>query len=622
MTVAISDNLSNFLRCSCACGIFLLGAMSCTYDPGNEITLRQIEQIPVRATFSLDSMTEGDTIILYQTSDIRFSIGVDKGEVKGVGAYISERRLDSYVADGSVTARVYVGYGGFASGTYTLSIEVISTTATGSVADKLGLETSTMRKSWPLKIDIDPPPTPNLKFSSSDGFLKVTWDPYLKKNFTSYKVTYSVEDYLTHYFTTRTVQINDPVKSFWIDSSYVAGYQVQFEVSTNTLYSFSTGRGRYQHSPQLSLEYTAADCTVRLNWTKIKFERAFKSYTVTENNVPRAELLEASDTACTFKLNPVLGQDAQLGVVFTPQYEAYRPWEVKTAVSEPIPLSTLNVAKNAAILFTYNTTLKKLIAFDYNTRQFFLCDSDFSPTSIQYQISQVGSHPSIPGQGTYGYFMGVEEVVRFDLTTGEEARHAEPGVLSNTQILSASGTGNISMFGTLRWSSGARSNFTQVKNFSADEFIYFKSQTIYESSPPAYAVLSDNGEYAYFPWTSQLYRIGTSQLTLIGEVPASVADFRVDNNEELVTYVPSGSVMIYNTADLSLKRTISPPEPGFTFQFYDPVTNTVLFRKLFSYTKYIVHIDTGETKQIKSVDVSSYINGSIFVSEKSYKKLQ
>lgn len=624
MTVSISNRVENFFGSSFAGTILFFGVTSCAYDPGNEVTFRQVEQIPVVATFSLDSIAEGDTIILYQTSDIKFSVDVDRGEVKGVYAYVSDRKLDSYLADGRGSARVYVGYGGLATGTHTLSLEIISSTATQSIADNLGLETVTIKKSWPLKIDIDPPPAPNLKFSAQDGFLKVSWDPYLKKNFASYKVTYSVEDYSTHYSKTRTIQITDPVKSSWIDSSYVIGYPVQFEVSTNTVYSSSTGRSLYQDSPQLRMEYTAADCTVTLSWTKAKFESALKSYTVTENQVRRAELPTASDTTCSFKINAICGQGVQLSVSFTPEYSGYRAWAINTVVSEPIPLNTLNVATNAAILFTYNTTLNKLIAFDYNTRRFFLCDSNFTPTRTSYQISPIGSHPSIPGQGNYGYFIAEEKVVRFDLTTGEETIHAEPGVLSNTQMMSASGTGLVSMFGTLRWPNGSRSNFTEIKNFSSDEFIYFKSQSIYESASPAFALLSDDGKYAYFPWTAELYLVGASQLTLIGDVPARVADFRTDNNEELITYVSSGDVRIYNTADLSLKRTVPPPEAGFTFQFYDPVTNTVLFRNSdsFSYVKYIVHIDTGETRKVRSVDVSSYINGSIFITETNYKKLQ
>ena len=167
----MSNRVGNSFHSPFAGAMLFLGVISCTYDPGNELTFREVDQIPVTGTFSLDTIAESDTIILYQTSDINFTVDLDRGEIKEVQAYAEGRKLESYVTDGKGAARVYVGYGGLSTGTYALSLEIISSTASKSVADNLGLETTTIKKSWPLKVDIDPPPTPDLKFSVSYGFL-------------------------------------------------------------------------------------------------------------------------------------------------------------------------------------------------------------------------------------------------------------------------------------------------------------------------------------------------------------------------------------------------------------------------------------------------------------------
>jgi hypothetical protein len=594
--------------------VILIILMSCTYDPGNEITFKQIDPVSVTGTFSLDDIPEGDTIVLYQTLDLKFTIGVDKGEIKGVRAYANTKQLEAYVNNGKGTLKLYVGYGGLGTGTYALTLEIISSAATNSIADNLGLETRTIKKSWLVKVDIDPPPIPNLKFSQAGGFLKVSWDPYLKKNFTSYDITYGVEDQKM-----RFVQIKDPLKSFWIDSSYVTGFQVNFQVQTNTILGFSRTDGFYVDSPQLKTQYTEADCTITLQWTRARFEQAIKSYVISENGVVIKEFQNVGDTTYKFKLDAVCGVPVNVDVSYQPMYSRYRTWKLFGGVSQPLALQTLNIINNEFIIWKYNTTLGKLIGFNYNTSEWNMYDRNFISDPV-LKISTLGVYPAIPVQGNYGYFMSGSSVVRFDLSTGEQTSHQELGTLTGASIASASGTGIVSMIGNIQWPNGPRNEFSQIKQFSADEYIYFSTDSY--NYHPTYAMLSGDGKYAYFPRTGKLYLVGTSSLTLIGDLPGAVIDFRPDDNEELITFRPLEDVKIYRTADLSLKRTIPCPKAGYTYQFYDPVTNTVMFTNpSFDYLKYIVHIETGEITEVKCAEVKNYINGSLFFTETLYRKI-
>ena len=591
----------------------LLCPISCNYDPGDEITFHQIERVPPIASLSLNGIPPGDTILLFQSADIGFSAGVDKGEIKHIEARVDNRTIESYISnEGQGSFRIYVGSGGLASGTYRLSLEIVSTAATNSIADKLGVETVTTTRVWPLRVDIDQPPAPELVFSESNGFLKVSWEPYVKKNFSSYQVTYGASQY--GYNSTRTILISDAQQSFWIDSSYVTGFPLTFEVVTNTVSSFNVGRGDYHHLPLFIMEYEPADSTVSLAWTKPKFANALKSYVVTENSEARVELDNINDTTYRFKLDAICGQRSTISVVFKPSYNGYRDWFFEEDVVEPVLLATLSGPSS----FTYNMTLKKLFRFNNSNGKLLSYDEDFAPAG-ELQLS--GVKPSIPGLGNYGYYIEGNSVVRVDLTTGETTSHEESGEIPNTGITSASSTGLVSMSGTVNSQSGPPIAFTQIKQFAADEFIYFRGQKIFETSPPPAAILSDDGKYAYFYGDGEVYRINGPDLTSIGKVSV-IVDFRMDDNEELLTTSGLRDVVrIYNTADLSLNRTISAPEAGFTFSFYDPVTNTLLFQNPSSWVKYIIDVESGEVRVIKSAAVYRYISGSIFLDDRHYKKV-
>lgn len=72
-----------------------------------------------------------------------------------------------------------------------MTIQFIAKSNSGSLADKAGSEYFQVWKTWVLKVerfDDDPPDVPEVRISEVDGFLRIDWTQYPKKNFVGYRL--------------------------------------------------------------------------------------------------------------------------------------------------------------------------------------------------------------------------------------------------------------------------------------------------------------------------------------------------------------------------------------------------------------------------------------------------
>jgi hypothetical protein len=615
MQIPVSP-LVSYIRKYLLAFLFAFVWSACTYDPGNEITVRQIEKANPVSTLVLPDFKAGDTVFLFQTTDIKFKVGVDKGEIKGVRLSLRSDGANSVLISSEPEGllRIYVGYGGLSTGVYTATVEIESTAATNSIADRLGKEIVTTVQTFPIKVDTEPPPVPKITLSESNGFLKASWKPYLKKNFKAYHVSYGIE---SGYYTKKLVlAITDPQKTFVIDSNYVTGHPVEFQVVTETVAGLASDKVTYFSNPnKLEMSYSFTDSMVNIKWNKPTFKGAFKSYTIGNGGAsPLAEISNINDTTFSYKADAVLGLGANVFVIYKTLRDWYAGYSLSASVNETVESQTLNFPGR----LSYNSSLGKLFAFDWVTRNVNAYNLDFTLAS-QAQISG-GADPYIADAGAYGYHINGLTVVRFDLLSGAETSHDELSSIPNTNITSASADGIITMAGTIRLGGNPPTPFTQLKQFGSDVFIHF--QAPFYNEPLTYSLVSGNGKYVHFPNQGHFKRLENGVLTMIGENLFNIIAFRPDNNEELITRKLDGSVVILNASDLSVKRTIPIPQPSYSFRFYDPVTNTVLFDREYSDVRYIVSVETGNVvMQFKSTIVRNYINGTIFIDYGKCKKL-
>jgi hypothetical protein len=605
--------LVDYLRKSLFIFLVVLAWSACTFDPGNEITVREVEKPNTVSTLSLTDIKPGDTIFLFETTDIKFKVGVDKGEIKNVRIGTTQASANVAVNnEGEGVVRIHVGSGGLRTGTYTVMLEIESTAGTNSMADRLGQETIITVQTFPLKVDTEPPPVPTISLSEVNGYLKASWQPYLKKNFKSYRVSYGVEN--GYYGKMRVVEITDPQKTFVIDSNFVTGHVIHFEVKTETVTGIATDRVAYYTNPMAEMTYSFADSMATIKWNRPRFKGAFKSYTIGNGNGSQlAEITNVNDTTFTYKADAMLGVGTYASVTYQSVSNWYAGYSVSASVNETVESQTLNFPGS----LSYNQSLGKLFAFDNTTRKLNAYNLDFTLAN-QVQVSGTAV-PYIAQAGPYGYHINGVSVVRFDLLSGAETSHDELAPIPNTYITSASADGIISMAGSIRFGGNPPTAFTQLKQFGSDAFIHF--QAPFYNEPLKYPLVSGNGKYVRFPNQGQLKRLENGVLTDIGDNLFNVLAFRPDNNEELITLAPDGSIVVLNSSDLSVKRTLPVPVAGYRFSFYDPVTNTVLYQQDYSYERYILSLDTGKITQFKSSIVRNYINGTIFIDYAKSKKL-
>ena len=158
--------------------------VSCTYTP-EEKYFAEIQQILPQASITLNTYNEKDTIYLYEATNFQFTISTSVSIKTSTIMMGSKSLFTTSAASGTF----FIAYENLKTGTYELKIQFTSTSGTGSLADKKGIETVEVWRKWVLVIDVDPPPTPVIQTSKQNGFLKVSWTPYLKKNFKNYVLT-------------------------------------------------------------------------------------------------------------------------------------------------------------------------------------------------------------------------------------------------------------------------------------------------------------------------------------------------------------------------------------------------------------------------------------------------
>lgn len=587
----------------------LFGAASCVYTPDEKVFLEVEKKIP-QSTISLNNYNNKDTIYLIEPASFQYNASAVNVSILGTEVLLGSTQL---LKTNNANGYFHISDNNLRTGVFELKIQLTSSSGTGSLADRLGIETTQIWKKWIVIIDIDPPPAPILTATKENGFLKISWTHYERKNFRNYQLIINQSILFT---------ITDPNKNFYIDSAYIGPMIKSFMVAVNTnLYSSASNVVTIDEPQSVQFSYNSSDTTAILIWRKTRFEGAFKEVVILENDIIRKTIVSPTDTMVSLKLNVYFGLRPSLSVKIYPKYplQNSQPFVFNENILNPLGLP--KIASNQR--FYYNKTLDALMG--YSTNDGYLRTYNSSMKAID--SVRVFYNFRMPYPGNYIYYPVTGGISQYNIIT-KQVKTIQTKGHYNSFITPYSfvGADNDLVIYSLR----DYTNFwdvhsvTRLVNFSSGESTTL-SDTWYDpkgdydvvySGNFGSRVLSDDGKYVIHNY--RIYRVNGVDLINPSSLP-SAQEFRPDNSEEIIsTYPPVG---IYKTDDASFLRNISPLETGCLLVNYDPATKTILYSKYSENKVYLVNIETSAVITVRASYVQALMNGILFDGNGHYLKV-
>lgn len=246
-----------------------------------------IKQPDATHNFNLSLYSETDTIRIYSTSIINYTINTNGLQLLGAQFSLNGKSWNVSDAAGSFSIRPE----DFEPGVYTLSLSIASHSGTGSIADQSGLEGYTATRKWIFLIDKNgSAPVTVTKSITKDGYLKMSWPDQNQYGFKKY--------YLYCWSNTRYFykEVTDPHVTSYTDSAYIGGsfnFRVDVVVNDN---HYITGNSFSCNDPYPILKIdTVGLNSVRLHWNKSPYNARYiiqrpSDYTILFNST--------TDTTC------------------------------------------------------------------------------------------------------------------------------------------------------------------------------------------------------------------------------------------------------------------------------------------------------------------------------------
>jgi hypothetical protein len=286
----------------CALGVFT----SCVFSPDDETNFVEINQDVDLPPLYIDLDSNIDTIYVYNPVVFKYKIsGYQQNRDYFIQFTVdnSSTQLDAF--QGNFTFNPPFQKEGY----FIAKLQVFTKSGTGSLADKLDMKRALFERQWVMYVDSKPPEALSVtSIKEERGTLRIEWDPYVRKNYKTYKLFKNRTGFPYGTYTSSKI-ISDPDSSFYLDTSFVGGEATYWiEVSTY-LHSSSGPRHTYNDKaiPKIIRTESITDSTVKVFWTSSKYFSNVSKYSITEvdHNGDRAtikhEVANPFDTVCTIQ---------------------------------------------------------------------------------------------------------------------------------------------------------------------------------------------------------------------------------------------------------------------------------------------------------------------------------
>jgi hypothetical protein len=229
---------------------------------------------------------EQDSVWLLYGRDVSFRFSSSRDDIMGAEFLIDGEVSQTFYSDEGVFG---LDYSGLSDGLHTLQLNVYTAAGTGSIADRLGLESYVFTKTWKLFVIKDY--NTSLRTTVKDGCLSISWKEYPASDFKEF-IIYREEGY-----NNRIVAGRNIVPEF-TDCTYVgesASYYVEMvrkqgdPVAWGQVY-LSPEKPALRFSANSSNEYT-------ISWEKSKYYGAVSLYRLSMAAFPGIDYVTIKETS-------------------------------------------------------------------------------------------------------------------------------------------------------------------------------------------------------------------------------------------------------------------------------------------------------------------------------------
>jgi hypothetical protein len=221
-----------------------------------------------------------DTIKIGWVTNFSYNVTGTNNKINSVIVTFGEKELHHYIGEYGQTFNFILDPASYSDGSYHLHIEIITSTGSRSLADKLGAEGYLYQMDWPIIIDKTPPRKLNiLAIDSLENGVKITWEKFDHPSFKYYKLTKSSSAFMGTY---DLVIYDDPHVNSFIDTTYFEGmvvnYQIELAGTCSQLNCSYTNKKQYFQTPPKPKITYISDFEVEVSWEPPKNKNLLDYY--------------------------------------------------------------------------------------------------------------------------------------------------------------------------------------------------------------------------------------------------------------------------------------------------------------------------------------------------------
>ncbi|MGE5797502.1 MAG: hypothetical protein ACM34N_12015 [Ignavibacteria bacterium] len=558
----------------------LFSIYSCEFSPTGS---NYVEITPEIQPAYINLDFNSDTVKIWGEKNISYNINISGLQLRRVKIFFDDVLLTQ---TSQLNGDFYFDSEKYSNSAHKLKIEVTSSSGTGSISDKLGVETVLFVKEWVLVIDNAKPVRLAItSIEPYEGRLKITWEKYENFNFEFYSLN------LNGFFLTI---IYDQEKNYWIDSNYVSG---PINYSVNVTAAGQVGIGNacnyFSGNPEVFADVNDSG-KVNLSWTKNLFYNNFEYYQVrrvfNENSIKTIATLYGINDTTYIDEDPPFGCEYKYQVLVSGYYESLSSGAACYIGNKMLEFQTVEFIPSLNSIYIKN-----------RDGYYRLDPENLSVLAHQDRmINSVGEDRlALSRNGVYAYISADNNFYRLNpLSLAVEQTYSTNSIVKyNSYIQMGFKVSDSNFIAYTSWSKPNEVTYQFIGNviFNLNTKTVVEALSAEESS--WFCFISANNKYFYT--SGNLYGIVKDNLVKSGSEKTGQFSFIEDGEEYII--LNNNIFQVKRSRDMSLRSSMS-FESAANFS-YDPATGYLGFSGSYNGENYYFVYDINTWKEIIRIHV-------------------